>query len=172
MLNSGYGAFANEYFRYYDIRIASAITLTGQLVIRYVSDWLKTKLGKYIDIIYNDTDSCGFNTIVKTNQGNFKISDLYNQLFGIIEIRGIDNYIKHVIGNTTCLSYNIDNRKVEEKKIKYIMKHKVNKRMYLVKYNGKEVEITEDHSIIVNRNDIIISVKPKEILLSDKLIYI
>jgi len=57
LLNSGYGAFANEYFRYYDIRIASAITLTGQYVIRYIAQHLEKKLSKYIDVIYSDTDS-------------------------------------------------------------------------------------------------------------------
>jgi DNA polymerase elongation subunit (family B) len=57
LLNSGYGAFANEYFRYYDIKIASAITITGQLVIQWVSNWLDDKLGKYVEAVYNDTDS-------------------------------------------------------------------------------------------------------------------
>ena len=52
------------------------------------------------------------------------------------------------------------------------MKHSVKKRMYKIKCNGKEVIITEDHSIMVNRNGKLISVKPKDILKTDMLITI
>ncbi len=63
-MNSLYGALANEYCRYYDYRLASAITLTGQLAIRYVekrineflNDYFKTTGDDYV--IAMDTDSC------------------------------------------------------------------------------------------------------------------
>ena len=63
-LNSLYGAMANEFFRYYDDRIAEGITLTGQFIIRkaasglnrFLNDTLKTE-GK-IYSFYTDTDSC------------------------------------------------------------------------------------------------------------------
>jgi len=63
-LNSLYGALANNYFRYYDDRIAEGITLTGQFIIRktaraldeFLNDILKTK-GKMYSF-YTDTDSC------------------------------------------------------------------------------------------------------------------
>jgi len=35
-LNSAYGAIGNQYFRYYDVRQATAITSAGQFVIRYI----------------------------------------------------------------------------------------------------------------------------------------
>ena len=57
LLNSGYGAFANEYFRYYNIKIASAITLTGQALSRYAADYLTEKLSGDIEVIAGDTDS-------------------------------------------------------------------------------------------------------------------
>ena len=70
-LVSLYGATANKYFRYYDDRIAEAITLTGQFYIRSVSKALDgylldthRKLLKTPDagctrwVFYNDTDSC------------------------------------------------------------------------------------------------------------------
>lgn len=63
-LNSLYGAMANEYFRYYDDRIAEGITLTGQFIIRktaealdeFLNDVLKTEGVTYS--FYTDTDSC------------------------------------------------------------------------------------------------------------------
>jgi DNA polymerase elongation subunit (family B) len=63
-LNSLYGAMANEYFRYYDDRIAEGITLTGQFIIRetasalneFLNETLKTTDEVYS--FYTDTDSC------------------------------------------------------------------------------------------------------------------
>ena len=63
-LNSLYGAMANEYFRFYDDRIAEGITLSGQFIIRetakaldeYVNQVCGTKDEVYS--FYSDTDSC------------------------------------------------------------------------------------------------------------------
>jgi DNA polymerase elongation subunit (family B) len=62
-LNSAYGALGNEWFRFFDIRQAEAITLSGQLSIRWIEDklngffnkLLKTKSVDYV--IASDTDS-------------------------------------------------------------------------------------------------------------------
>lgn len=62
-LNSAYGALGNEFFRLFDVRQASAITTSGQLVIRwiekringYLNKILKTKDRDYV--IASDTDS-------------------------------------------------------------------------------------------------------------------
>lgn len=63
LLNSLYGALGNQYFRYYDLRIAEGITLSGQLAVRwaeenvnaYMNKILKTKDVDYV--IAMDTDS-------------------------------------------------------------------------------------------------------------------
>lgn len=63
-LNSAYGALGNQYFRFFDIRLAVAITTTAQLAIQWVAndmnkslnDMLKTD-GDYDYIAYSDTDS-------------------------------------------------------------------------------------------------------------------
>jgi len=62
LLNSLYGALGNRYFRFFDQRIAEAITLSGQAIIRwgenaindYLNNLLKTKKDYVITI---DTDS-------------------------------------------------------------------------------------------------------------------
>ena len=62
-LNSAYGALGNEFFRFFDVRQASAITTAGQLSIRWIehriNEWmnnlLKTKDHDYV--IASDTDS-------------------------------------------------------------------------------------------------------------------
>jgi DNA polymerase elongation subunit (family B) len=63
LLNSLYGAMGNKYFRFFDQRIAEAITLSGQLTIR----WAEVAINKYLNkvlstknrdyVIAIDTDS-------------------------------------------------------------------------------------------------------------------
>ena len=62
-LNSAYGAIGNNWFRYYDLLVAEAITTSGQLSIR----WIERSLNKYLNelletdnedyVIASDTDS-------------------------------------------------------------------------------------------------------------------
>jgi DNA polymerase elongation subunit (family B) len=51
-LNSAYGAIGNEHFRYYKLEIAEAITLSGQLSIR----WIETKMNQYLNKILKTTN--------------------------------------------------------------------------------------------------------------------
>lgn len=44
-LNSAYGALSNDYFRWYDIRLAESITVSGQLSIR----WIEKKINQYLN---------------------------------------------------------------------------------------------------------------------------
>ena len=63
-LNSLYGALANQYFRFYDDRIAEGITMSGQLVIRDTAKALDAYMNKVCGTddemysFYSDTDSC------------------------------------------------------------------------------------------------------------------
>jgi DNA polymerase elongation subunit (family B) len=54
LMNSLYGAMSNEFFRYYDIRIAESITITGQLTIQ----WAEKRINQYLNKLLktNDTD--------------------------------------------------------------------------------------------------------------------
>ncbi len=78
-LNSAYGALANEWCRWYDWRLASAITLSGQLSVRWVekaiNGFLNYNLGtKDVDyVIAMDTDSCYIN--LKPYVDRSKITD-------------------------------------------------------------------------------------------------
>ena len=61
-LNSAYGAVANQYFRWFNFDLAEAITMSGQLSIR----WIEKKINQYMNkllktdadyVIASDTDS-------------------------------------------------------------------------------------------------------------------
>ncbi len=65
-LNSAYGAIGNEYFRYYKLENAEAITLSGQVSIRWIENKLNERLNKILKtdddyVIAVDTDSVYLN---------------------------------------------------------------------------------------------------------------
>ena len=67
LLNSGYGAIANRYFRFYSLANAEAITTTGQLTFK----WVERDVNKYLNgllktegidfVVAGDTDSIMLN---------------------------------------------------------------------------------------------------------------
>ena len=62
-LNSAYGAIGNQYFRYYNLANAEAITLSGQVSIRWIENSMNEYLNKLLQtekedyVIASDTDS-------------------------------------------------------------------------------------------------------------------
>jgi len=62
-LNSAYGALGNQYFRFYDVRQAEAVTKAGQLSIQWVERDVNNFLNKLLNtdnvdyVIASDTDS-------------------------------------------------------------------------------------------------------------------
>jgi len=66
-LNSAYGAIGNQYFRYYKLANAEAITLSGQVSIRWIENKMNQKVNKILKtedvdyVIASDTDSIYLN---------------------------------------------------------------------------------------------------------------
>ena len=66
-LNSAYGAIGNQYFRYYNLANAEAITLSGQVSIRWIENKMNVYLNKILKtegedyVIASDTDSIYLN---------------------------------------------------------------------------------------------------------------
>ena len=62
LLNSLYGAMGNKWFRYFDMRVAEGITLTGQATIKWAEKHLNEYLNKIMEtnddyVVAIDTDS-------------------------------------------------------------------------------------------------------------------
>lgn len=96
-LNSGYGACASPYFRYFDARIARTITTTGRYMIRTCANLVNDRLNLWMENpekktywIYSDTDSSyfDFEDVVK------KLVSLFP---GENEIDLLDEFIKDVV---------------------------------------------------------------------------
>jgi len=66
-LNSAYGAIGNQYFRYYKLANAEAITLSGQVSIRWIENKMNQKINEILKtedvdyVIASDTDSIYLN---------------------------------------------------------------------------------------------------------------
>ena len=76
-LNSAYGAIGSEYFRYYDLRQAEAITKSGQLAIR----WIERKMNEYLNKILN-TDGKDYVIASDTDSIYVTMGDLVEKVMG------------------------------------------------------------------------------------------
>ena len=92
-LNSLFGAMGNEYFRYYDARVAEGITMTGQYIIQEVGKALDVYLNKVVGTnghnysFYSDTDSCyiSLDPLVRKYYSNLSRDKLIDVLDKICE---------------------------------------------------------------------------------------
>lgn len=176
LANSLYGAMSFATFRFFNIHNARSITMATRfylhllkyMVSKGLTEW--AKLDNFYDFAcYGDTDSCLGISIVNINNKNQTIEDFYNNSVGV-EIKKSDfNFIKQLTNEYITPSVN-QNIELENKQITYIKKHKVKKRFYKIKVKDKEVTITEDHSIMVVRDNKLIEVKPKDIIKGDNII--
>ena len=142
LINSLYGAIGNSAFPLFNLFIASAITSNGRFFIQ--------KLGQYME-----------NTLQKYIPSNNKYL-----VYGDTDSTVGDTQI--IVNNCVSPSVN-QNLELENNNINYVSKHKVKKRFYKITVNGKEVTITEDHSLIVLRKNKLIACKVSEIKKGDKL---
>lgn len=81
-LNSAYGAIGSEYFRYFDTRLAEAVTLSGQLSARWIEKAMNEYLNKLLKtedvdyVIASDTDSVYLNLEGVVSKVPFKTDDV------------------------------------------------------------------------------------------------
>ena len=176
LINSLYGALAEKSFRFYDVRLAEAITSTGQVMIKYsgriLNEHVSKIIGKCVDVIAGgDTDSPRYDTIIKTDKGDIQIGEMFDQSNEIIEVRPNGGILKKVEG-LKSLTYDKEKEELTFKSIKYVYKRSVKKELFEIEVGRNKVVVTKDHSLIVERNGEVIPVKPKDVLATDLLIYV
>tara|TARA_R100000030_G_scaffold78294_1_gene61264 strand:- start:899 stop:2206 length:1308 start_codon:yes stop_codon:yes gene_type:complete len=90
-LNSAYGAIGNQYFRYYKLANAEAITLSGQVSIRWIEMRMNGYLNKLLQtegidyVIASDTDSIYLNLGPLVTKFFSNISDDKTKIVGILD---------------------------------------------------------------------------------------
>lgn len=175
VLNSLYGAILNASCRFFDKRIGQSTTLTGRQIVKHMTAGVNEiitgdhdYLGK--SVIYNDTDSEISSTVHQTNYGEKTIEDLFVNSLEFWE-HGDKEYAHDP--DLMVMSYDPDIGEPFLSHTNYIYRHKVSKDLYEIEDElGNTITVTEDHSVMVERNNELIEVKPQDILDNDMLISI
>jgi DNA polymerase elongation subunit (family B) len=195
VLNGSYGAFAASYFILFNNHVAGTITAQGRDLTKtmdrvnedyWYNQWhLDTELHEKMNLknvtplkqsekvsIYADTDSCQFDSLIKTENDEVTIEEFYNRNM----INGSNGVTLkgHESVSTTDKILNYSNEKgLYYANVKRIIRHKVSKPKWKLRTkSGKEIIVTNDHSMIVFRDNQQIEVKPSEILKTDKILTI
>ena len=192
LLNSTYGATLNEYCRFHDPRLGASTTGSGRQItthmintaargligdnapkiVKTTTHQVLKKSGEEIveneytincpqglGPIYSDTDSVAGDSIVGINGVDMKVEDAFKLLsddYGVDVTDGREMvWVDSKINAKSLSGYS---------GLKGIYRHKTTKRRFkVVLESGKHVIVTEDHSVMVERNGKLIEVKPLEI---------
>jgi hypothetical protein len=156
--------------------------LTGQCLIKTTANNISKFIQKVVKdksvkpLVYGDTDSCGPHTVLNLQMNNIDsnmtIEDYYNTVTEDYCKYDEKNqqFVKLVTNNDKILTVN-DNQLVYTP-IKYVMKHRVKKHMYKLKIHNESITITEDHSLMVERDGKLVKVKPVELQKTDHILYL
>lgn len=113
-------------------------------------------------VCYGDTDSVEKNSIVQLNGIEDTIENWYNKLAEYREIIQKKNG-QEILPVTDTNTLTFDNG-IVERPVNYLMRHKVLKPKWKIRTkSGKEIIVTGDHSIMVMRDNELISIKAKDI---------
>ena len=77
-LNSAFGAMGNQHFRYFDQRIAEAITTSGQLSIK----WVEKEINRYLNEVLKPEEVKDYVVAVDTDSVYICMDDLVKQVYG------------------------------------------------------------------------------------------
>ena len=193
VLNGSYGAFTTKYFVLFNQYIGASITAQGRELTRlmdkvnedyWYNQWhLDTETHKKLFIknvkafqkatdpvsIYADTDSCQNDSILYVNGVKMTIEDFYNKNILNISDTTLSGH-ESVFTNDKVLNWD---KVLYYAKVKRIIRHKVSKPKWKLKTkSGKEIIVTNDHSMIVFRDGIQLEIKPSNILKTDKILII
>lgn len=195
VLNGSYGAFAASYFILFNNYVAGTITAQGRDLTQtmdrvnedyWYNQWhLDTELHEKMNLknvskvernesvsIYADTDSTDGQSVIETDTGRFTIEDWYNENIINGSAGSTLNGHESVFTNDKILNYSKE-KDLYYANVKRIIRHKVSKPKWKLKTkSGKEIIVTNDHSMIVFRDNQQIEVKPSEILKTDKILII
>ena len=166
-----YGAILNPGCRFFDKRIGQSTTLTGRSIAKHMDAHINECItGEYDHVgqavIYGD--SVTGDTMIRTDSGQITIAELYNQCHQH-EQNGEKEYGLRSFAKVVGFNAFDDSPIMSE--IAYVMRHKTKKKLYKITLqNNKTVTVTEDHSVMVDRDGFLLEVTPTNILENDLII--
>ena len=90
LLNSLYGVIGNTHFRYYNNNMASAITLTGQSIIK----WSERKMNEYLNKLLNTNKD--YVVLIDTDSIVVDFSGLVDKVFPEYDMEKVTNFLDKV----------------------------------------------------------------------------
>lgn len=191
--NSTYGAMLSEHFRFGRKELGASVTACGRMITTHMMETIHSllepevamKLEKHTEvdddgkpvnvytansntIIYGDTDSLVGESEVKTNYGSLTLEALFNAC-PIKSERESGKQFGEGLPNLQVLS--LSKNDIQHMPVKAVYRHKVSKaRWKITLEDGKTVEVTNDHSIMVERDGKLMEVKASDICESDVFI--
>lgn len=168
-----YGALLNKYCRFYDKRIGQSTTLTGRSITRHMSSHINEQIcGTYThlgdSIIYGD--SVEGDTIINTTMGDMTIEQAFSMGNKFWNQESHGKEYSHN-DNMKVKTFDPDKDETYYGDINYIYRHKTSKpRWKIVDSDGNEVIVTGDHSVMIERDNTIVKVKPSDIQEGDVLV--
>lgn len=166
LMNSLYGSMCNEYFRYYNLDIAEAITQTGQTIVqtaelsinKYVNKILETSDIDYT--VFSDTDSCAIEMKDIIKKYNVPDNNINNFLDKVSKER-IDPLLKDVFDEFADY-LNFFQNKIYFKREMIVKKgFVVAKKKYAMNVLSKEKIIYDNPKLIVKGLEIVRSSTPE-----------
>ena len=171
LLNSLYGAIGNPGSRWFYPCIAQSTTLSGRCIVKHMG----SKINEIITGEYNHTgkaciygDSVTGDTKILTDDGEITIAEMFNKCLehAVVDEKEYGLWPKHKV-----LGFNAYEDSAVIAEPSHVMRHKTKKKIYQIETeNNKKVKVTEDHSIMIDRDGFLIEVKPIEILSTDMII--
>jgi DNA polymerase elongation subunit (family B) len=174
LIASCYGYFTSNYSQLSNIYLAQSITTTGRVLTQAVKKNVNSIFLKeygYKPFIYSDTDSVDGNSILVIREGCIEYEITIEDLYSRFNYKN-SNLEKSIINvrDSNLYTRSLNRRsELEYKKILYIMRHDTNKVLYEVSTNSNSVIITEDHSLIIERDNQLLDIKPDNIEESDNI---
>jgi hypothetical protein len=124
------------------------------------------------NVLYSDTDSVVKTTIVNTSEfGELSIEDLFLRT----DEKIVDPSSKTERGFFTfpVSSLNFDyKRGLHFSEVDHVYRHHVQKKGFKIQVAGRSVTVTDDHSLMVERDGKLIEIKPSDLQTDDKFIHL
>lgn len=167
-----YGAIGNASSAWHDSRIAQSTTLTGRCIVKHMA----SKINEVISGDYNHKgkaiiygDSVTGDTIIRTDNGDVTIEQLFNEC---LEHSILSNGKEYGLWSSAkVIGFNGHEMAPVLSGVEAVMRHKTRKKLYrITTANGKQVTVTEDHSLMVDRDGFLMEVKPNQLQEGDNVI--
>lgn len=152
----------------YDIRLGASCTLSGRATLHHQGSKINEILGGGYTIgdfiVYGDSVDGG--SIIRTDHGDMTISELFSRSVDDIRIVGDKEYA-HSNG-IKVVGYDPQRDSAILTEYNFVMRHRTNKQKWKITLcDGNTVIVTNDHSMMVERNGILMEVKPADLLPDD-----